>query len=444
MKMRVRSIGMLLAVVLACMSLMGARAQDATPDAVDMGASPVASPEAVAGCDTILGIGSTGDTCLILIQASEDAGDLDLYIDGLKAVESLTFTNVSGYFALPAGSHDFALVPAGETTDAALMTDDFATEAGTAYELAVVGTSDDLQLLVNPVDLSPLPPGTSGTPLENTRVRVIHAVPDAPAVNISVIAGDIAERVFTDLTYPQVTGYVEKTAGVYRVLIDIPDSNLPSIDLGETLFDGNTAYSIYAVGSIENSELDAVEVAVNLTTGVATARDIPPLLASEVVPVSNFAIYSGNCDLLSGEVAVALSGSGYEGAGPGTLAPWGGAGEPVGALGAVPVQYGEGTLDDMNLGDLLGGRAASVVIRDGATGGVVACGEIGGIVQRAGNFWQHDRLIIGLRPVGDSGIFGTATFIEDTGVLSDKIQVSVSVIGGTVVPVTTEATPIAS
>ncbi len=206
MKMRVRSIGMLLAVVLACMSLMGARAQDATPDAVDMGASPVASPEAVAGCDTILGIGSTGDTCLILIQASEDAGDLDLYIDGLKAVESLTFTNVSGYFALPAGSHDFALVPAGETTDAALMTDDFATEAGTAYELAVVGTSDDLQLLVNPVDLSPLPPGTSGTPLENTRVRVIHAVPDAPAVNISVIAGDIAERVFTDLTYPQPSG----------------------------------------------------------------------------------------------------------------------------------------------------------------------------------------------------------------------------------------------
>jgi hypothetical protein len=424
MKMRGSFVGVLAALALVLGNLGGAVAQDASPVA-----SPLASPVAAGDCGTVMHIGSEDDSCLILIQASAGAGDIDLYIDGLPAVEALSYPNVSGYFALPAGKHRFELVPAGERPGKALLTERFDTEAGVAYELAVIGATDDLQLQFNPVDLSPLPPGTSGTPLKTTRVRAIHAVPDAPAVDISVIGGDIAEQIFTGLAYPDVTGYVEKSAGVYRVLLNVPDSQLPPIDLGETFFEGDTVYSIYAVGSIENGELDAIEVSVDLNTGETTTRAVPPVLASDVVPVSDFAIYSGNCDQFTGEIAFTLSGSGYNGAGPGTLAPWGSGGEATGTLGAVPVEYGEGTLDDLNLGELLGGRATSVVVRDGITGGVVACGEIGGVVEKADNFWQHDRLIIGVRPVGGSGISGTATFTEDTGLLSDKINVSVALVG---------------
>ncbi len=443
MKTRGRWIGLVMAVSLTLAlvlgSAMSARAQDASPEA----ATPAASPTAASDCGTILQIGSPDDTCLILIQASVDAGDLDLYIDGLEAVQALAYTNVSGYFSLPAGRHRFELVPAGERPIKSAVKDTIETDAGAAYELAVIGSGDDLQLQVNQVDLSPLSPGTAGTPLETTRVRAIHAVPDAPAVDISVIGGDIAEPIFTDVTYPDVTDYVEKTAGVYRVLLNVPDSKLPAIDLGETFFEGDTVYSIYAVGSIEDGELDAIEVSLNLETGASSSRGIPPMLASDVVPVSDFAIYSGNCDQLSGEVAFELSGNGYDGAGPGTLAPWGGGGEATGALGAVPVEYGEGTLDDLNLGKLLGGRATSVVVRDATTGGVVACGEIGGVVQKADNFWQHDRLIIGLRPVGASGISGTATFTEDTGVLNDKIHISVALVGAGVWSAYPGATPVA-
>lgn len=429
MKTRGRWFGLVMAAPLTLALVLGlamsALAQDASPEA----ATPAASPTAASDCGTIMQIGSPDDSCLILIQASVDAGDLDLYIDGLEAVQSLSYTNVSGYFSLPEGRHRFELVPAGERPITSVVSDTIKIEAGAAYELAVIGTADDLQLQVNQVDLSPLPPGAEGTPLTTTRVRVIHAVPDAPAVDISVIGGDIAERIFTNVTYPDVTDYVEKAAGMYRVLLEVPDTQLPPIDLGETLFEGDTVYSIYAVGSIEAGELDAIEVSLNLDTGASSSRGIPPMLASDVVPVSDFVIYGGNCDQLSGTVAFELSGDGYQGAGPGTLAPWGGGAEPVGALGAVPVDYGEGTLDDLNLGQLLGGRATSVVVRDAATGGVVACGEIGGVVQKAGNFWQHDRLIIGLRPIGASGISGTATFTEDTGLLNDKINVSVALVG---------------
>lgn len=153
-----------------------------------------------------------------------------------------------------------------------------------------------------------------------------------------------------------------------------------------------------------------------------------PLAVSEIVPVVAFTIDRGDCMRPTGIVEHELSGNGYRDAGPGTLAPWGGGDEPAGALGVPPVQYGEGILDDFNLGELLDGRTTSVVVRDGATGDVLACGEIGGVVQKAGYFWQHDRLIVGVRPVAGSGISGIATFTEDTGVLSDKINVSVALV----------------
>ncbi len=425
MQVRGRFLGILAAVTLALFAVTGVLAQDATPEAIE----PAASPVAASDCGTLMGLGTPDDGCLIFINGIADSGELDLYVDGLKAVDGLSFDDVSGYFALPAGNYSFDLVPKAEPIENAIFSvADPDISAGTAYELAAIGTRDAPQLLVSSVDLSPLPPGAEGTPLRNTRIRAIQAVPDAPALHLSLIGGDIVDRTFPNLTFPQVSDYVDKTAGTYRLLLDAVDGGLPSVDLDNVDFQGDTVYSLYAIGNAANDDLRLLTVSVDLTDGTSTARAIPPALVSEIVEVSRFALYEGGCMQLTGQVAFELSGSGYDGAGPGTLAPWGSGDDPSGALGAVPVHYGEGVLADMNLGDLLGGRTVSVVVHDAATGGVVACGEVGGVVEKADRFWQHDRLIVGLEPVGDSGISGTATFTEDTGILSDKINVAVSLV----------------
>ncbi len=422
MKVRGSLLGVLAALTLAVFSVTGTLAQSATPVA-----SPLASPVAAADCGTLLGIGAPDDGCLIFINGVADSGSLELYIDGLKAVESLNFDDVSGYFSLPSGTYTFDLVPAGASIEhTVLSVADVEIAAGTAYELAAVDTLAAPQLLVSAVDLSPLPPGDAGTPLQNTRIRAIHAAPDAGTVDVAFIGGDIAERAFGDLSFPQVSDYLEKTAGSYRVILNPTEGEFVTFDLGELNFTGDSVNSIYAIGSAANGDLRLLNVSVDLTDGTSTARAIPPALVSDIVQVSRFELYDGDCSELSGQVAFALSGTGYDGTGPGTLAPWGGGEDPAGALGAVPVEYGEGVLDDLNLGDLLGGRTVSVVVHDAATGGVVACGEVGGVVEKADRFWKHDRLIIGLLPVGDSGISGTATFTEDTGILTDKITVSVT------------------
>ncbi len=181
------------------------------------------------------------------------------------------------------------------------------------------------------------------------------------------------------------------------------------------LFGGSVAGTLAATATPVASDVTASPVA-------------SPLAVAEVVAVDFFTVDTGDCVRPTGQAAFELAGDGYDGAGAGTLAPWGGGNAATGAIGAIPVQYGEAVLDNLNLGTLLGGRTTSVVARNGATGEVMACGEIGGVVQKAGHFWQHDRLIVGLQPVGNSGVWGTVTFTEDTGVLNDRINVSVALV----------------
>ncbi len=182
---------------------------------------------------------------------------------------------------------------------------------------------------------------------------------------------------------------------------------------------------------------DATPVAPDASSPIAS-----PVVAAEVVPVDFFTVDRGDCARPTGTAAHTLGGDGYQNAGAGTLAPWGGGAEPNGTLGAIPVQYGEGVLEDLNLGQLLGGRATAVVVRNGSTGEIMACGEIGGVVQKADNFWQHDRLLIGLRAIGDSGVSGIATFTEDTGLRSDKIRISVALVSTGTWSAYPEATPV--
>ncbi|TXG86702.1 MAG: DUF4397 domain-containing protein [Thermomicrobiales bacterium] len=425
MTIRARFLVVVAAMALALVTIAGTLAQNATPTA---SGSPEASPAAPSDCGTLLGIGLPDDGCIVFINAIDEATPLDLYVNGFKAVDDLTFGDLSGYFSLPSGDYTFDIVPAGQSFASSLLTlDGNQIDAGTAYELAAVGTADAPQFLISPSDLSPLPPNVD-VPVGNTRIRVVNAVADAPAIDVAIIGGDIAERVATGLAFKDVSDDLQKVAGSYRLQMSTSGGDFVTLHLSDIDLIGDTVYSVYLVGNAASDDLRLLPVAVDLNDGSSTQRLVPPVLISEIVEVSNFSIYQGDCEQLTGQQAFELTGSGYEGAGPGTLAPWGGGEQASGGLGATPVLYGEGVLEDMNFGGLLGGRTISVVVHDAATGGVVACGVVGGVVANADHFWQHDRLIIGLEPVGNTGISGTATFTEDTGILSDKINVSVSLV----------------
>ncbi|MEZ4532008.1 MAG: DUF4397 domain-containing protein [Thermomicrobiales bacterium] len=363
MTIRARFPGVVAALALALVTITGTLAQNATPIA---SGSPEASP-AVQRLRTLLGVGSPDDGCVIFINALDGDIALDLYIDGLKAVDDLTFGDVSGYFSLPAGDYTFDLVPAEQAFASSLFTlTDEQIEAGIAYEFAAVGTAADPQLLVSPVDLAPLAPNTD-VPVGNTRIRAVNGAADAPSIDAVLIGGDIAERVGAS----GLPGCLRLSAKGRR---NLSRATLHQRGRFHHIAPGrNHVCRRHGLQSLSDRQRGQWRAAPVAGGGRPARRQLdktfqPPALVSEISEVSNPSIYQGDCAQLSGQQAFERSGSGYAGTGPGTLAPG------VAAKSCWRARRHTGVVWRRRAGrhelrGLLGGRTVSVVVHDAATGG---------------------------------------------------------------------------
>jgi hypothetical protein len=223
-------------------------AQDATPTA-DMG-----------DCVTALGIGSEGDACINVIHASPDAPAVDVYLDGTQALTGLAFGNASGWVAVPAGDHQVQVTATGAAIDTAVIDAMVTLEAGAAYEVAATGLLAAITPAINQVDLSTLADGSA-------RVRVIHASPDAPAVDVAVTGGDV---LVPNLAFPAASPYLEVPAGSYDLEVRPAGTMDVALPLPGVQLDNGIVYSVYAIGQLADNTL-TVLVITSTTTGPAMA-----------------------------------------------------------------------------------------------------------------------------------------------------------------------------
>lgn len=89
---------------------------------------------------------------------------------------------------------------------------------------------------------------------EKALVKVIHASPDAPAVDLLVdnnVAG-------TGLTFPNNTGYLEVDAGTRNVKVNAAGTSTTVIEANLNLME-NKNYSVFAVNSLANIEALVLE-----------------------------------------------------------------------------------------------------------------------------------------------------------------------------------------
>src|SRR5690349_3411421 len=78
-----------------------------------------------------------------IVHALPDAGNVDLFIDGKRAVSDLTFGSSFGYTKLSAGEHQFQFAPAGQSVAQAIITQNFIVESTTFNTMIAVGTKKD-------------------------------------------------------------------------------------------------------------------------------------------------------------------------------------------------------------------------------------------------------------------------------------------------------------
>ncbi len=155
-----------------------------------------------------------------------------------------------------------AVVAAGDDEENAVIATMLTLEAGAAYEVAAVGTLDAIAAQVYPVDLSPLPEGL-------TRARIVHASPDAPAVDVAVTGGDV---IFLNAVFPQATEDLEVEGGTFDLEVRPSGTTDVVLPLPGVTFEAGMVYSVYAIGLVGDDSLDVLV----LTAPMAGAGESTP------------------------------------------------------------------------------------------------------------------------------------------------------------------------
>jgi hypothetical protein len=186
----------------------------------------------------------TGTGNVRVAHMSPNAPDVDVYVDGSAALEDVPFGAVSQYLEVPAGDRQVEITAAGDP-DASVFSGAIPIAAETDYTITAiseVGNSADpaIEPLVLQDDNSA--PGN-----DTARVRLVHASPDAPAVDVTLASsGDV---VFDGLSYGDAST-VEVPAGEYTLQVR-GDTGSNDGDVAaefDVRLDGGGVYTAFAAG----------------------------------------------------------------------------------------------------------------------------------------------------------------------------------------------------
>lgn len=180
-----------------------------------------------------------GDAKVRVAHFSSDAPPIDVYVDGKPKLRNVPFQAMSDYLTVPGGSHTFDIRAAGAAATAApavTVTQDFA--AAKNYTVAAVGPIASIAGKVFTDDLSAPAAGKS-------RIRVIHATPSAPSVDVAVKGGAV---LFPALAFGSASTYTEVAAGSYE--LEVRDAGKPAALLTKPVtLQAGGVYTVAAVPS---------------------------------------------------------------------------------------------------------------------------------------------------------------------------------------------------
>lgn len=205
----------------------------------------------------------TGSAKVRVVHASPDAPAVDVYVDGNQVLTNVPFFTASDYLDVPAGEHRFQVTPTGQPADAAVIDATATVEAGNAYTVAAVGEVANIRPAILNDNLAAPAAGKA-------HVRVVHASPDTPAVDVKVQGGP---TLISNLAFPNASDYLPVDAGTYNLIVTPAGSDTVALDLSGTALQAGNIYDVFAVGLSGDNSLR-----VEITT--------PPAQAAAAAPTS--------------------------------------------------------------------------------------------------------------------------------------------------------------
>lgn len=162
-----------------------------------------------------------------VVHASPDAPAVDVLVNGSKVLEAIPFKEYSEYLAVPAGRYDIRVNVSGTNTTVLQASPELA--AGQDYTAMAVGKVANIELLLIADDNSSPEDG-------NARLRVIHAAPSAPSVDVYATSPfeALASKTpaLSNVPFKAVSGYLEVPAGNYQARVAVANTKTVAIDSG--------------------------------------------------------------------------------------------------------------------------------------------------------------------------------------------------------------------
>lgn len=215
-------------------------------------------------------------TLVRVIHASPNSPDVDIYLDkGDKpAVSALAYGKATdGYLQLAAGNHDLKITAAGDAKKVVFEAT-LPFQGGTAITFVAEGLLANNSFRVRPYldDVSP----TRGL----ARVKVIHAIPDGPAVDVA--STDFSTIYFSKLAFGGSFSF-DATPNTYDLVVVPTGKRTTVIDLKGTRLEADTLYTVIASGTVATNDKADVKPLVFVAPPVP---GFAPLAAATAAPTA--------------------------------------------------------------------------------------------------------------------------------------------------------------
>lgn len=183
---------------------------------------------------------------------SPDAPNVDLLVDGDAVLEDVPYRAVSEYLELETGTYAVTIQAAGDP-DTVVFEEDLEVEPG-AVTVAALGELAEENQPFEPAVLE----DDLSDPGDDARVRLVHAAPDAPAVDVTVDDGETV--LFEAVDFGEADA-IEVPAGAYELEVrpateDVDGDVVATFDVEPA---AGTVYSALAVGYLEPEAAPADE-----------------------------------------------------------------------------------------------------------------------------------------------------------------------------------------
>lgn len=193
-----------------------------------------------------MAVAQSGNGRVRVVHASPDAPAVDIYVNGGKVLENLPFREYSEYLALPAGSYSVDIKVTG--TDTLVKNVPISVAAGKDYTAMAVGYAGgntpgfDVMWLEDDNSL----PADNGV-----KLRVVHAAPGAPQVDVYVttpfetLMGKNA--VLSNVPFKVASGYLTVPIGMYQARVAVAGTKTVAIDSHRLVTWANMIRTVVAV-----------------------------------------------------------------------------------------------------------------------------------------------------------------------------------------------------